>query len=290
MDPEAISARFKGFDNWSDLEILDALWQGQSGAVAAVRAALPALARAASDMAERLSAGGRLMFVGAGTSGQLAALEAVEVPATFGWPADRTPYRVAGYKAPPGMIAEDSPDYAVALMEELDPSRADCMVAVAASGMTPYTVAAAAHAFARGTLVVAIFNREKCALRQHAHHPVYLASGVEVPAGSTRMNAGTSQKAALNLLSTLVMTRLGRVHDGLMVNLRPDRAKFRERAIRTVAAIVPCSLEEAARCIDRADGSIKIAVLLARGAGREEAANLLAACGDSLRSAMQRLG
>lgn len=289
MDPETISARFKGFDSWSDLEILDALWQGQAGAIAAVRAVLPALAHAATDMAERLRVGGRLMFVGAGTSGQLVALEAVEVPATFGWPADRTPYRVAGYKAPPGIVAEDNPDYAIALMDDLAPSPADCMVAVAASGMTPYTVAAAAHAFARGTLVVALFNREECALREHAHHPVYLASGGEVPAGSTRMNAGTSQKAALNLLSTLVMTRLGRVHDGLMVSLRPDRIKFRERAIRIVAAIAPCSVEEAARFIDGADGRIKIAVLLARGAGRDEAANLLAACSDNLRSAMQRL-
>ena len=234
LDPETISPRLAGFDTWNDRDILDTLWQGQAGALAAVHAALPALASAARDMANRLEVGGRLIFVGAGTSGQIAALEAAEIPATFGWPQDKLACRTPDFGTSGLPVAEDDPDHGAKLMEELRLSPVDVVIAVAASGNTPFTCAAAVRAFTDGALVVALFNREQCLLRTKTHHPILLETGMEVPAGSTRMNAGTSQKAALNLLSVLVMTRLGRVHDGLMVELTPNRPKFRQRAIRIV--------------------------------------------------------
>ncbi len=289
MDPETISPRLAGFDTWADRDILETLWQGQAGALAAVRAALPALASAARDMANRLQVGGRLIFVGAGTSGQIAALEAAEIPATFGWPQDRIVCRTPDFGASRQPVAEDDPDHGASLMEELQLSPLDVVIAVAASGNTPFTCAAAAHAFASGALLVVLFNREECLLRGQAHHPVFLETGAEVPAGSTRMNAGTGQKAALNLLSVLVMTRLGRVHDGLMIDLAPSRPKFRRRAIRIVAAIAKCSDDRAERLLLQAGGAIKQAVLMAYGHGRDEADHILEQSAGNLRKALSSI-
>jgi N-acetylmuramic acid 6-phosphate etherase len=241
-------------------------------------------------MANRLEVGGRLIFVGAGTSGQIAALEAAELPATFGWPQERAICRTPACGASGQAVAEDDPGHGANLMEELQPSPLDVVIAVAASGNTPFTCAAASHAFDRGALVVALFNRAQCLLRTKAHHPVHLETGLEIPAGSTRMNAGTSQKAALNLLSVLVMTRLGRVHDGLMVELAPNRPKFRKRAIRIVAAIADCSEERAERLLLQAGGLIKQAVLMARGHDREQADRILAQNAGNLRKALLSLG
>lgn len=289
MDPETISPRLTGFDTWDDGDILDALWQGQARALAAVHAALPSLASAARDMANRLEVGGRLIFVGAGTSGEIAALEAAEIPATFGWPQDRTLCRTPAFGASEQAVAEDDPEHGANMMRSLQLSPLDVVVAVAASGDTPFTCAAATQAHAGGALVVALFNRERCQLRDQAHHAVFLQTGMEIPAGSTRMNAGTSQKAALNLLSVLVMTRLGRVHDGLMVELTPNRPKFRKRAIRVVATLAHCPPDRAERLLLQAGGLIKQAVLMAQGHDREEADRLLERNGGNLRKTLRSL-
>lgn len=286
MDPETISPRLAGFDTWPDHDILETLWQGQARAIAAVHAALPQLAAAARDIVNRLEMGGRLIFVGSGTSGQIAALEAAEIPPTYGWPEARILCRTAGFQPPAQGVAEDDADHAEALMAQLAISPLDAVIAVAASGETAFTCAAAAHAATAGALVVAVFNRQDCRLRRSAHHPVFLATGAEVPAGSTRMGAGTGQKAALNLMSALVMTRLGRVHDGLMVELVPDRPKFRARATRIVAAIAGCPEARAEDWLLQAGGDIKQAVLLAQGSDRDQAERLLDRCGRNLRKAL----
>ena len=286
MNTETISPRFQGFDKWNDEDILEALWQGQAGALASVRAALPLLAAAARDITNRLSVGGRLIFVGSGTSGQIAAMEAAELPATYGWPEDRLLYRTPAFRPPASGVAEDDPVHGAALMAELALSPIDAVVAIAASGTTPFTCAAAGHAFQAGALVVALFNRAECPLRGNGHHPIFLDSGVEIPAGSTRMNAGTSQKVALNLISALVMTRLGRVHDGLMIELRPDRPKFRTRAARIVATIADCPEKEAEHRLLLAGGDIKQAVLMARGVDSETAIKLLVRTDRNLREAL----
>ncbi|MBX3581356.1 MAG: N-acetylmuramic acid 6-phosphate etherase [Rhizobiaceae bacterium] len=286
MDPETISPRLRGFDTWSDMDILEALWQGQAGALAAVHAILPSLAAAARDMANRLEVGGRLIFAGAGTSGQIAALEAAELPATFGWPPDRVRSLTPEFNPFSPEATEDNADHGARAMEALQLSPLDVVVAVAASGDTPFTCAAAAHAFASDALVVALFNRKNSLLGKATHHSVFIDSGIEIPAGSTRMNAGTSQKAALNLLSVLVMTRLGRVHDGLMVNLMPSRPKFRQRATRIVAAIIRCSDDSAERLLLQAGGDIKHAVLMGHGCERAEAEAILGRNAGNLRKAL----
>ncbi len=286
MDPETISSRFTGFDTWSDLDILEALWQGQAGALAAVRPVLPVLATAARDVANRLEVGGRLVFAGAGTSGQIASLEAAELPATFGWPPDRVFSLTPQFRASAPELTEDNADHGADAMEALQPLPLDVVVAVAASGDTPFTCAAAAKAFASGALVVTLFNRENSRLGQKAHHPVFLASGTEIPAGSTRMNAGTSQKVALNLFSVLVMTRLGRVHDGMMINLTPNRPKFRKRATEIVAAILKSPNDRAERLLLQAGGDIKQAIVMGHGHERGEAEQILARSGGNLRKAL----
>lgn len=285
MNPETISPCLAGFDTWNDRDILEALWQGQAGALAAVRAVLPALALAARDVANRLEVGGRLIFAGAGTSGQLAALEAAELPVTFGWPQDRILSLVPG-QPPISDAGEDDADHAAGLMAALRISPLDVVIAVAASGDTPFTCAAAEHAFRDGALVVALFNKADSRLGDKAHHGVFLDTGSEIPAGSTRMNAGTGQKAALNLLSVLVMTRLGHVHDGLMVDLMPNRPKFRRRAIRIIATICECADSQAERLLLQAGGNIKQAVLMAHGCDRGEAETIMARNGGNLRKAL----
>lgn len=289
MDPETISSRLSGFDTWDDDEILQALWQGQSGAIAAVHAVLPALASAARDATNRLLIDGRLILVGAGTSGQLAALEAAEIPATFGWPQDRILSLQPGPATPEQGWPEDNVDYASELMNAVRISPADVVVAVAASGDTPFTCAAAAAAHGAGALVIALFNRSGCALGEKAHHALFLQTGAEIPAGSTRMNAGTAQKAALNLLSVLIMTRLGHVHDGLMVDLAPSNPKFRTRAIRIVAQIANCPETRAHDYLLKAGGDIKQAVLMAGGADQPSAEAALADSSGNLRRAIRAM-
>ncbi len=287
-DPEAISPRYRGFDAWSDRDILEALWEGQARAVAAVRAALPAIADAAAAIATRLEGGdGRLIYAGAGSSGQQAALDASELHATFGWPPARTLYLRAEI-CPPGTTGagEDDAGRGRAIVVEAGIGAADALVAVAASGTTPYTVALAAAARRSGTLVVGIANRRGSPLLADASVPIFLETGAEAVAGSTRMNAGTAQKAALGLLSTLVMTRLGRIHDGLMVELPSDRGKFARRAVAIVAAIAGCDEAAARVALDAAGNRIKPAVLVALGADPATAARLLADAGDNLRRAL----
>lgn len=286
MGPETISPRLRGFDTWTDQDILATLWQGQASALAAVHAILPQLALAARDITNRLTMGGRLILVGAGTSGGIAALEAAELPPTFGWPADRALYLGPDQAAFSDSAAEDDADHGAAAMRSAAPTLADAVVALAASGATPFTCAAAATAFDQGALVVTISNRVDSPLAQKAHHTLTLETGGEVPAGSTRMQAGTSQKITLNLLSVLAMTRLGRVHDGLMVELTPSRPKFRARAIRIVAALTGAPEDQAENLLLQAGGHIKQAALMARGCTRPEAAALLDQNGDNLRAAL----
>lgn len=289
---EAISARYRGLDAWSDAEILDAFWEGQARAVAAVRPALPAIAAAARAIAERIEPDGRILYCGAGSSGRQAALDGMELGATFGWPDRRVALVLAEgaqlQLGPTGSL-EDDEAAARARIGALGLGRSDAMIAVAASGRTPFTRAAAEAATAAGALVVAIANNAGAPLFEHADHPILLATGAEVISGSTRLNAGTAHKVALGLLSSLTMTRLGHVHDGLMVSMRAENTKLRQRAATIVAAIAGCTEDAAAVALDRSGGEIKPAVLVAQGTEPAEAARLLAEAGGHLRVALRRL-
>lgn len=289
---ETMSARYRGLDSWSDDEILEAFWEGQARAVAAVRPALPAIAAAARAIAARIEPDGRLVYVGAGSSGRQAALDGMELGATFGWPDERVALVLAeGPNLELGSAGrfEDNDEDARTRIRELKLGSSDALIAVAASGRTPFTRAAAETARDAGALVVAIANNAEAPLLQIADVPILLDTGAEVISGSTRMNAGTAHKAALGLLSSLTMTRLGHVHDGLMVNMRFENAKLRQRAAEIVAEIAGCSEQEAAQALQSSGGSIKSAALIMRGAEPDQAERLLSEAGGTLRVALQRL-
>jgi N-acetylmuramic acid 6-phosphate etherase len=281
-----------GLDAKADDAILNAFVEGQERAVAAVRDARHAIAAAAGAIVERLGPDGRLIYVGAGSSGLIAALDGMELAGTFGWPEARTAFLLAGgYALQPGMPGggEDDAERGRAEMVLLKPKRSDAVIAVAASGMTPFTVAATVAARESDALTIGLSSNAASLLLKTVDVPVFLDTGPEVIAGSTRMGAGTGQKAALGLLSSLTMIRLGRVYDGFMVDLRADNAKLRRRAIETLTAILGCGADEAADALDRVGGKVKPAALLLRGLQPEEAERALAAVGGNLRAAFARL-
>ena len=289
---EAVSQQYRGLDAWDDAAILAAFAEGQARAVAAVTRASDAIATAARAIVERLGTDGRLIYVGAGTSGLLAALDGMELAGTFDWPEARTVFILAsGTELKPGMTGGSEDDGALAAAEiaRLVPKPSDVVIAVAASGSTPFTLAAVDAATRAGALTVGLANNPDADLLARVDHPVLLDSGVEVIAGSTRMGAGTAQKAALGLLSSLVMIRLGRVHDGHMVNLRVDNAKLHQRAVTMLADISHVDEREASKALDACGGRIKQAALVARGLAPAEAARILSETQGNLRAAMARL-
>jgi len=287
MKTEKVARRYHNLDTWPDAEILDAFLERQFSALAAVRAALPQIEAAAAGAAERLRYGdGRLVYVGAGTSGRLAVLDAVELPPTFGWPLERLLYLLAGGEKALVRSSESAEDEAAEaewLVGEAKLGSSDVLVGVAASGKTPFTVAATKAARERGAFTIGLANNPDTPLLEAAEVGVLLDTGPEVIAGSTRMAAGTAQKAALNLFSSLLMLRLGRVYSNLMVGVQTTNAKLVRRAAQIVAEISGKSLDEAGQALERADGDSRVAVLLLRGYGLEEAREILKATGGNLR-------
>ena len=232
METERASPRYSDIDLWEPGDILHALVESQMSAVAAVRAELAAIERAALAIETRLRGNGRLVYVGAGTSGRLAVQDGAELIPTFNWPSERLLLLMAGGKdallrATEG--AEDETDAAKRAIQEHDIGAADAVIAVAASGTTPFTLACMREAKRCGALAVGIANNRSTPILEEADCPIWLDTGAEPIAGSTRMKAGTAQRVTLNLLSTLVMIRLGRVHKGLMVDMQAINAKLVER-------------------------------------------------------------
>jgi N-acetylmuramic acid 6-phosphate etherase len=286
---EAVSPRHEMLDAWDAPTILASLWEGQMAAMAALGPALPALARATEPAVARLAAGGRLAYAGAGSSGRIAAQDAVELVPTFDWPEDRLVLLMAGGDAARLRSvedAEDRADLAAAAVERHGIGASDVLVGVAASGTTPFTVAAVQTARSLGALTVAIANSAGSPVLEAAEFPVLIETGAEAIAGSTRMKAGTAQKAALNLFSTALMIRLGRVYRGRMVDMQARNAKLRVRAVRMLQELTDCREADAQMALARADGKVKLAVLLLRGMTRDDAERLLARHGGNLRAAM----
>ena len=291
LQTEVSLTDFTGIDTWDDARILDALAAGQERAIAAVRAAAPSISAAATALASRLSAGGKLFYAGAGTSIRIAVQDGSELPATFGLAEERIGYLIAGGRAAMFDTIADAEDDAEegARAAEACGVR-DTLIAVAASGTTPYTTAAARRAHERGCFVIAIVNNAGSPFGATADAEIVLNSGPEVIAGSTRMGAGTAQKAAINLLSTLTFIKLGAVHDGMMVNVQAGNRKLRRRAAAIVSRITGASETQSLSAIDMAQGSVKAAVLICAGAKDDDAAQkLLGDANGILRQALKRL-
>jgi N-acetylmuramic acid 6-phosphate etherase len=279
-----------GIDTLPGAEVLRRLLGGQQAALRAVEPAIPALDAAADLMAAALRTGGRLVYAGAGSSALMALADGLELPGTYGVDPDRILILMAGGLPRDGRMAGDTEDDTAEALAAARAIRAgDVVIAVAASGATPYPMTIAREARARRARVIAIANNPGAPLFALADVAVCLPTPPEVIAGSTRMGAGTAQKAALNLASTLMGIRLGQVHDGMMVGLVADNAKLRGRARGMVERIAGCDGAAAEAALAAAGGAVKPAVLIARGLSPDAARELLDSCDGYLRAALARI-
>ena len=291
---EQAEESYRGLERWPSDRILSAIVAAQMQSIAAIGDAVGALASAGEDVAARMRQGGRLIYAGAGSSGLLAQVDALELPGTYGIEAERVPVLLAGGDAALLAIPSDAEDDAEAARRavgELDVGPLDTLLAVSASGRTPYTLAALNAAKERGALTIGIACNAGTPMLLAADHAVLLATPPEVIAGSTRMNAGTAQKCALNMLSTLIGIRLGHVYDGMMVNVRAENDKLKRRAMRMVAQACDLSEDAAAALLDGAGNDVKTAIVLhglATGTAADARAILETHAGD-VRSALEAI-
>lgn len=269
--------------------VLSDLLAAQQAALLALGPALAALALVAEAGAEVLRRGGRLGYAGAGSSGLMALADALELPGTFGIPPDRVPVLFAGGTAAllhmTGAV-EDDAGLALADLDASGLQAGDMVLVLSASGTTPYALVVADAAKARGIKVAGLANVAGSPLLARADIAVLMDTGPEVVSGSTRMGAGTAQKVALNLVSTLIGVKLGHVHDGHMVNVVADNAKLIDRAARIVADIAKVPRAAAEAALIATGGAVKPAVLVARGHDPADARDRLTRAGGHLAPAL----
>lgn len=287
LETEISLEAFHDLDTWPLARTLGAVVDGSAAAAEAVRRALPELARAAAGLERCLGAGGRLIYLGAGTSGRLAVQDAAELPPTFGF--ERAVALLAGGDGADARAvegAEDDEDEARTRLSALSLTPDDAVVGVAASGGTPFTVAGVAFARTQGAFTVGIANNAHTPLLAAGEVGVLLATPPEVLAGSTRLAAGTAQKVALNALSTAVLVRLGGAYGNLMVGMRPQNHKLRGRAARIVVQATSCTPAEAEAALGAGGGVREAVVMILTGISAHEARERLAAHGNRVREAL----
>ncbi len=257
----------------------------------AVAAAIPRIAQAVEGIVARLERGGRLFYIGAGTSGRLGVLDAAECSPTFSVPAELVQGIIAGGEPALTRSAEASEDDPAAAVRDLEArgfSERDALVGIAASGRTPYVLGAVRRARQLGALTIGLSSTPDSELSRSVEVPIEVLAGPEVIAGSTRLKAGTAAKLVLNMLSTATMVRLGHVYGNLMVNVQPTNAKLRDRAIRIVAAATGLARPDAERVLAEANGRVKVAIVMARlNLGRDEAERRLGAAGGRVFEALK---
>ncbi|WP_255358301.1 MULTISPECIES: N-acetylmuramic acid 6-phosphate etherase [unclassified Erythrobacter] len=262
------------------------------GHVAAAHAAAklaPQIKDAVSAAVLRLRRGGRIILVGAGTSGRIAVQDGVELAPTYGWPMDRLAFLLAGgLKAlvESSEAAEDDAALAVQEISDRAITTDDVVIGVAASGRTPYTCAAIEHARSKGGLTIGIANQVCTPLLELAEIALCAETGAEFISGSTRMKAGTAQKIVLNTLSTGIMIGLGRTHNGLMTHMSVSNDKLRRRAVDIISSIAGTSPENSEGALEEAENDLPVAILIAAGHDREEAKRLLGEADYSVAKAL----
>lgn len=281
-------------DEMGTAEILHLMNREDRKVPGAIERALPQIAEAVELLVAAWRAGGRWIYVGAGTSGRIAALDAAECPPTFGIPSDRViPLLAGGEHASTKAVegAEDDREAAVRALRAVDLSPKDAVIGLAASGRTPYAVAAVQHASDLGCSTVGISNNEDTELSGSADVGIEVLTGPEVLTGSTRLKAGTSAKLVLNMLSTAAFTRLGKVYENLMVDVQATNEKLQKRALRIVREGVGVPEPESERLLRQSDGSVKLAIVAGKaGISPEEARRLLEVAGGSVRRALVAAG
>jgi len=280
----------------ADIDLLDteamlAVINDEDARIAAiVRAEIPAIARAVDAITARIEQGGRLIYIGAGTSGRLGVLDASESPPTF----NTDPALVVGLIAGgdhalrhPVESVEDQPAAGAAALDDARVSKGDAVVGIAASGRTPFVLGAMFRAREVGALTIGLSNTKDSLLSAAVDIPIAPIVGAEVLSGSTRMKAGTAQKLVLNMISTGVMVRLGKTYGNLLVDLQPTNAKLCRRAIGIVRQATGSSDEDAERTLSSASGEVKTAIVMAKlGLSKGAARQRLAAHGGRLRPAL----
>jgi N-acetylmuramic acid 6-phosphate etherase len=290
LPTEARNPASERIDEVSTLEMLGILHAADQEAVAAVGRVLPQIAAAIDAIAARIEAGGRLFYLGAGTSGRLGVLDASECPPTYNTPPQLVQGIIAGGDAALRRSierAEDSPELGARDLEEHDFSAADALVGIAASGRTPYVLGGVEHARRLGALTIGLTCVPGSPLAAAAEIAIVPATGPEVVTGSTRMKAGTATKLVLNMLSTGALIRLGYVYSNLMVNVQPTNTKLADRAARIVATITGLTHDQAAQLLAQAE-AVKTAVVMHKlQLSRAEAEARLASAHGRLKDALR---
>lgn len=291
LETEGRNPRTMDIDTLATPDLVALLHRENAAVLQAVERALPAVARVVDVVSSRLSMGGRLFYVGAGTSGRLGVLDASECPPTFGVSPELVQGIIAG--GPAALTssiegAEDSPESGADAVRGRGVGASDVVVGIAASGRTPFVIGAMATARAMGAYTAAVVNVSRAAMGDCADETIAAITGPEPLTGSTRMGAGTAQKLVLNLLTTATMIRLGKVYSNLMVDVRATNRKLRDRAVRIVMAAADAGREPAEEALLAADGQVKPAIVMLRlKVGPDEAERRLERVGGWVRAALE---
>jgi N-acetylmuramic acid 6-phosphate etherase len=288
---EQRNPRSRGLDRKSSLEIVRALNREDVGVAPAVRKVLPQIARAVDAIEKSLRRGGTLFYVGAGTSGRLAVLDAAECPPTFGTPARMVRAIIAGGERALRHAVEGAEDSAADGARDLRRARfkrGDVVVGVAASGGTPYVLGALEFARNQGAITVGVTSNPRSALARKAKIAIAPDTGPEAVSGSTRLKAGTAQKMVLNMLSTAAMVRLGRVYESWMVHVALTNQKLQRRGARILEEAAGVSASTAEHALRQASHDLPAAlVMLKTGESLRDARRNLAAAGGNVRQALE---
>jgi N-acetylmuramic acid 6-phosphate etherase len=287
---EQPNAASEDIDARSTGEILRIINSEDRKVADAITPEIPNIAKAVDAIAERIRQGGRLFYIGAGTSGRLGVLDAAECPPTFNVSRDLVQAVIAGGEkavAQASEVSEDDPESGGRDVTNRGLTSKDVLVGIAASGRTPYVLGAIAEARKIGAETIGISCTQDSDLARLVNIPITPLPGPEIITGSTRMKAGTATKLVLNMLSTGAMIRLGHVFGNLMVNVQPTNSKLSDRARRIIAQASRVEIERAAQLLEASGGRVKTAIVMARlGVNREEAERLLNVCGGRVSEAL----
>ena len=294
LSTEQVNEQSRNLDMLSPLEAAKLMNRMDRQAADAVEQALPQIAQAVEKIADRMKAGGRLIYIGAGTSGRLGVLDASECPPTFGTDESLVVGLIAGgdYALRHAVErAEDKPELAVEALKEIQFNERDCLVGISASGYAPYCVGGLDYARSLGALTIGLSCNRDAIQSKHADIAIEMPTGAEILSGSTRLRAGTATKMALNMLTTLTMVQLGKVYGNLMVDMRPTNQKLQDRAIRIVQkALEIGDKAEADALLESAGRDVKTAIVMrSAGVSRERAQEALKAGGGFVRKAQEWL-
>lgn len=263
MNTESRNPRSFGLDKMTAREIIRLMDEEEMGVLRALKQVEAQVAEVSERVAGAISAGGRVVYVGAGTSGRIATMDAAEMPPTFGLEPDRFVAVISGGQDAQVAAKEDAEDNehaAVVALNELGIGRQDVLIGLAASGETPFVVAAVVHARQKGVWTCGIANNRNSALTRKADLGIVLDTGPEVLTGSTRLKAGTAQKLVLNRISTTAMVLCGKVISNLMVDVRAKNQKLKERCCRIVQELTSSTFEEAWQILESVDWNVRAAV------------------------------